>query len=157
MAVTRFLTIFPSASSLQTDHQYKMAHLSPPPSPLAANPLQPFVFPTAAALTPELASEMMQRAAALNSALGQKWSNNRGLTNLLYNPLLYPGMFWPPFLLPNQLQPLNTKATAEDSRNYTLTPEKEDLIGKYKIKSLLVLVLTPCVLPSFPKRTRTCP
>lgn len=109
-----------------------MAHLSPPPSPLAANPLQPFPFSAssaAAALTPELASEMMQRAAALNSALGQKWNNNRGLTNLLYNPLLYPGMFWPPFLLPNAMQPLNTKVAVEDSRDYTLTPEK-DLIGK---------------------------
>lgn len=119
-----------------------MAHLSPPPSPLAANPLnQPFAFPIntnnnnigSSGMTPELASEMMlQRAAALNSALGQKWNNNRGLTNLLYNPLLYPSMFWPPFLLPNQMQSLNTKsAGGDDSRDYTLTPEKEDLIGKY--------------------------
>lgn len=108
----------------------KMAHLSPPPSPLAASPLQPFAFPTntGSGLTPEMASEMMlQRAAALNSALGQKWNNNRGLTNLLYNPLLYPGMFWPPFLLPNQMQSLSAKSTVDDSLNYTLTPEKEDL------------------------------
>lgn len=82
-------------------------------------------------MSPELASEMMlQRAAALNSAFGQKWSNNRGLQNLLYNPLLYPSMFWPPFLLPNAMQPLNTKSQADDSRDYTLTPEKEDLTGK---------------------------
>lgn len=107
-----------------------MAHLSPPPSPLASIPLQPLAFPTVMpALTPEIA-EMMQRAAALNSALGQKWNTNRGLTNLLYNPLLYPGMFWPPFLLPNQMQPLNTKSPVEDSRDYTLTPEKEDLVGE---------------------------
>ena len=73
---------------------------------------------------------MMQRAAVLNSAFGQKWNNQRGLQNLLYNPLLYPNMFWPPFLLPNQMQPINTKAPTEDSRDYTLTPEKEDVIGE---------------------------
>lgn len=107
-----------------------MAHLSPPLSPMPANPLQPFAFPAAAAgLNPELATEMMQRAAALNSALGQKWNNNRGLT-LLYNPLLYPSMFWPPFLLPNQMQAQNPKSPTENAR-YTLTPEKEDVIGEY--------------------------
>ncbi|EAT48038.1 AAEL000869-PA [Aedes aegypti] len=99
-----------------------MAHLSPPPSPPALN-----------SQTPELSSasttNLMQRASAFSSVLGQKWSA-RDLP-LLYNPLFYSGaaFLWPQFLLPQQpITPISPNLT--NSRDYTLTPEKEEVIDE---------------------------
>ncbi|XP_065075699.1 zinc finger protein sens [Ochlerotatus camptorhynchus] len=98
-----------------------MAHLSPPPSPPVMN-----------SQTPELSAastNLIQRASAFSSVLGQKWSA-RDLP-LLYNPLFYSGaaFLWPQFLLPQQpITPISPNLT--NSRDYTLTPEKEEVIDE---------------------------
>ncbi|XP_062558304.1 zinc finger protein sens [Armigeres subalbatus] len=99
-----------------------MAHLSPPPSP-----------PALSSQTPELNStsttNLMQRASAFSSVLGQKW-NARDLP-LLYNPFFYSGaaFLWPQFLLPQQpITPISPNLT--NLRDYTLTPEKEEVIDE---------------------------
>ncbi|XP_058464031.1 zinc finger protein sens [Malaya genurostris] len=102
-----------------------MAHLSPPPSPpvlasqMPANPLELNASST----------NLMQRASAFSSVLGQKWSA-RDLP-LLYNPLFYSGaaFLWPQFLLPQQpITPISPNLVS--SRDYTLTPEKEEIIDE---------------------------
>ncbi|XP_055599121.1 zinc finger protein sens [Uranotaenia lowii] len=98
-----------------------MAHLSPPPSP-----------PALANQNTDLgmaSSNLMQRSSAFNSVLGQKW-NARDLP-LLYNPLFYSGaaFLWPQFLLPQQpITPISPSLVS--SRDYTLTPEKEEIIDE---------------------------
>lgn len=127
----------------------EMAHLSPPPSPpvLAAGQTQ-------ASPLDMNASSVIQRASAFSSVLGQKW-NARGrfplgrrerlwwqfsLTRLfsstdlplLYNPLFYSGaaFLWPQFLLPQQpITPISPNLA--NSRDYTLTPEKEEIVGRF--------------------------
>ncbi|XP_055531326.1 zinc finger protein sens [Wyeomyia smithii] len=102
-----------------------MAHLSPPPSPPAltsqgsANPLELSASST----------NLIQRASAFSSVLGQKWSA-RDLP-LLYNPLFYSGaaFLWPQFLLPQQpITPISPNLA--NYRDYTLTPEKEETIDE---------------------------
>nr|XP_019564227.2 zinc finger protein sens-like isoform X2 [Aedes albopictus] len=99
-----------------------MAHLSPPPSPPALNS-------QTTELNSASATNLMQRASAFSSVLGQKWSA-RDLP-LLYNPLFYSGaaFLWPQFLLPQQpITPISPNLT--NSRDYTLTPEKEEVIDE---------------------------
>uniref|UniRef100_A0AAG5DR32 C2H2-type domain-containing protein n=1 Tax=Anopheles atroparvus TaxID=41427 RepID=A0AAG5DR32_ANOAO len=103
-----------------------MAHLSPPPSPpVGQSP------PAVSALNALNASSvnLIQRASAFSSVLGQKW-NPRDLL-LLYNPLFYSGAAfpWPQFLLPQQpITPVSPNLNT--SRDYTLTPEKEEIIDE---------------------------
>ncbi|XP_052871777.1 fez family zinc finger protein erm-like [Anopheles cruzii] len=109
-----------------------MAHLSPPPSPPVGQ--TPPAVSALNALNASSAS-LIQRASAFSSVLGQKW-NPRDLP-LLYNPLFYSGaaFLWPQFLLPQQL-PLSTPVSPNhqqlhtNGRDYTLTPEKEEIIDE---------------------------
>ncbi|XP_058066354.1 zinc finger protein rotund-like [Anopheles bellator] len=109
-----------------------MAHLSPPPSPPVGQ--TPPAVSALNALNASSAS-LIQRASAFSSVLGQKW-NPRDLP-LLYNPLFYSGaaFLWPQFLLPQQL-PLSTPVSPShqqlhtSGRDYTLTPEKEEIIDE---------------------------
>uniref|UniRef100_A0A1Q3G3A8 Putative ovo n=2 Tax=Culex tarsalis TaxID=7177 RepID=A0A1Q3G3A8_CULTA len=100
-----------------------MAHLSPPPSP-------PVLAGQTQASPLDLnASSAIQRASAFSSVLGQKW-NARDLP-LLYNPLFYSGaaFLWPQFLLPQQpITPISPNLA--NSRDYTLTPEKEEIVDE---------------------------
>ncbi|XP_049292132.1 zinc finger protein sens [Anopheles funestus] len=103
-----------------------MAHLSPPPSPPVGQ-----TPPAVSALNALNASSanLIQRASAFSSVLGQKW-NPRDLL-LLYNPLFYSGAAfpWPQFLLPQQpITPVSPNLNT--SRDYTLTPEKEEIVDE---------------------------
>ncbi|XP_053669710.1 zinc finger protein sens [Anopheles nili] len=103
-----------------------MAHLSPPPSPPVGQ-----TPPAVSALNVLNASStsLIQRASAFSSVLGQKW-NPRDLL-LLYNPLFYSGAAfpWPQFLLPQPpVTPVSPNMNA--SRDYTLTPEKEEIVDE---------------------------
>lgn len=76
--------------------------------------------------------------------------------SLLYNPLIYPNsLFWPPtFFLPYQnaaaaaaVAGLTTSASPESpnlsNHRYTLTPEKDETVGKFEscFNSSLILLL----------------
>uniref|UniRef100_A0A182NDC3 C2H2-type domain-containing protein n=1 Tax=Anopheles dirus TaxID=7168 RepID=A0A182NDC3_9DIPT len=103
-----------------------MAHLSPPPSPPVGQ-----TPPAVSALNVlnNSSANLIQRASAFSSVLGQKW-NPRDLL-LLYNPLFYSGAAfpWPQFLLPQQpIPPVSPNLNA--SRDYTLTPEKEEIVDE---------------------------
>ncbi|XP_058123548.1 zinc finger protein sens [Anopheles ziemanni] len=103
-----------------------MAHLSPPPSPPVGQ--SPPAVNALNALNASSAN-LIQRASAFSSVLGQKW-NPRDLL-LLYNPLFYSGAAfpWPQFLLPQQpITPVSPNLNT--SRDYTLTPEKEEIIDE---------------------------
>ncbi|XP_055625365.1 zinc finger protein sens [Toxorhynchites rutilus septentrionalis] len=102
-----------------------MAHLSPPPSPpalIGQTPASPLELSASSA-------NLIQRASAFSSVLGQKW-NSRDIP-LLYNPLFYSGaaFLWPQFLLPQQpITPISPSLV--HSRDYTLTPEKEEIVDE---------------------------
>ncbi|XP_050080476.1 zinc finger protein sens-like [Anopheles maculipalpis] len=103
-----------------------MAHLSPPPSPPVGQ--TPLAVSALNALNASSAN-LIQRASAFSSVLGQKW-NPRDLL-LLYNPLFYSGAAfpWPQFLLPQQpITPVSPHLNT--SRDYTLTPEKEEIVDE---------------------------
>jgi hypothetical protein len=87
-----------------------MANLSPPPSP----PLNPHQL---------AASNVIRRASAFNSVLGQKLNV---ADSLFYNPLLYPGaILWNPFLL-NMSQNLSSEPKETEAPQDVLTPEREE-------------------------------
>ncbi|XP_075163452.1 senseless [Haematobia irritans] len=113
-----------------------MNHLSPPPSPQSKTGQ----FSASSAAVDSKA--WIQRASAFNTvmatAAAQKL-NNRDISPLLYNPLLYSSaLLWPQFLL-SSASALHTPQTpitpkspfnaSLNSRDYALTPEKEDLSG----------------------------
>uniref|UniRef100_A0A1S4H658 C2H2-type domain-containing protein n=1 Tax=Anopheles gambiae TaxID=7165 RepID=A0A1S4H658_ANOGA len=106
-----------------------MAHLSPPPSPPVGQ--TPPAVSALNALNASASANLIQRASAFSSVLGQKW-NPRDLL-LLYNPLFYSGAAafpWPQFLLPQQpITPVSPNLNAS-SRDYTLTPEKEEIVDE---------------------------
>ncbi|XP_055904452.1 zinc finger protein sens [Eupeodes corollae] len=114
-----------------------MDHLSPPPSP-HSHQGQITPFNTVIDMSLTSSKQWIQRASAFSSALataGHKLSN-RDLP-FLYNPLLYSSaLLWPQFFfsstsgLPTPTTPTTPKSPTNSNqrdREFTLTPEKEDI------------------------------
>uniref|UniRef100_A0A1B0BKB4 C2H2-type domain-containing protein n=1 Tax=Glossina palpalis gambiensis TaxID=67801 RepID=A0A1B0BKB4_9MUSC len=118
-----------------------MNHLSPPPSPHSQSAqLSNFANP---ALHMNLANSKnwIQRASTFNNVMATAATqklNPRDLPPFLYNPFLYSSaLLWPQFLLSSAsalnspYTPITPKSPAPNlhNRDYTLTPEKEELLA----------------------------
>ncbi|XP_061400279.1 zinc finger protein sens [Musca vetustissima] len=115
-----------------------MNHLSPPPSPQS----KAGQFNSAASSAALDSKNWIQKASAFNNvmatAAAQKL-NTRDIPPFLYNPLLYSSaLLWPQFLLSSAsalhtphtpITPKSPFNASLNSRDYALTPEKEDLSG----------------------------
>lgn len=143
-----------------------MAHLSPPPSPPV---IQSQKYPIMGHLSIEKNTLPLMEKSQFAATFAHKW-NTRGLfpvtkteiiiyfTNIkekhfpdisiLYNPLLYSNpFFWPPLFLPYSHGASQSPPKSPQTRDYTLTPEREDQNGKIILflnvtKFYLFLILT---------------
>ncbi|XP_013103958.2 zinc finger protein sens [Stomoxys calcitrans] len=110
-----------------------MNHLSPPPSPQS----KAAQFSSSSAAVDS--KSWIQRASAVMATAAAQKLNSRDISPLLYNPLLYSSaLLWPQFLLSSAstlhtphtpITPKSPFNASLNSRDYALTPEKEDLSG----------------------------
>uniref|UniRef100_A0A1I8MKY0 C2H2-type domain-containing protein n=1 Tax=Musca domestica TaxID=7370 RepID=A0A1I8MKY0_MUSDO len=118
-----------------------MNHLSPPPSP-QSKAAQLSNFGSAASSASVDSKNWIQRASAFNNVMATAAAqqlNTRDIPPILYNPLLYSSaLLWPQFLLSSAsalhtphtpITPKSPFNASLNSRDYALTPEKEDLSG----------------------------
>lgn len=127
-----------------------MAHLSPPPSPPV---IQNQKYPIMGHLSIEKNTLPLMEKSQFAATFAHKW-NTRGLSanhinfkilgimkiskfflisdiSILYNPLLYSNpFFWPPLFLPYSHGASQSPPKSPHTRDYTLTPEKDDQNGK---------------------------
>lgn len=135
-----------------------MAHLSPPPSPPV---IQNQKYPIMGHLSIEKNTLPLMEKSQFAATFAHKW-NTRGKTfitclvlitiyytntvilpkqkifpdiSILYNPLLYSNpFFWPPLFLPYSNGAAQSPPKSPPSRDYTLTPERDDQNGKFILK-----------------------
>ncbi|XP_037034000.1 zinc finger protein Gfi-1b [Bradysia coprophila] len=110
-----------------TDLDYfadKMAHLSPPPSPPV---IQSQKYPIMGHLSLEKNTLPLMEKSQFAATFAHKW-NTRDIS-ILYNPLLYSNpLFWPPLFLPYSHGASQSPPKSPPTRDYTLTPERDDQI-----------------------------